>query len=96
MTSSTELAFSRRLGAVVVVAAKLVALSVLERSYVVFTDRGEGSRGDVGLCMLSTLLQCFKTFGFELSALEAVSCSTSGKVTAREDTVSCVVDAMMS
>lgn len=93
VTSSTELAFSRRLDVVVVAAAKLVVLSMLERMYVVFADRGEG---DVGLCMFSTLLQCFTAFGFELNALEAESCSTTGDVDAREDTVSCVVDAMMS
>lgn len=96
VTSSTELAFSLRLGAVVAAAAKLVVLSMLERMYVVFDDRGEGSRGDVGLCMLSTLLQCLIALGFGLSALEAESCSTSGDVDAREVTVSCVVDAMMS
>lgn len=96
VTSSTELAFSRCLDAEVVAAARLVVLSVLERMYAAFTDLGEGSRGDVGLCMLSTLLWCFITFSFGLSALEAGLCSTSGEVGAREDTVSCVVDAMMS
>lgn len=79
-----------------VAVAKLVALSVLEGMYVVFADRGEGSRGDVGLCMLSALLRCFITFGFELNALEVESCSMSGEVGAREDTVTCVVDAMIS
>jgi hypothetical protein len=44
----------------------------------VFTNHGEGSHGDVGLCMLSTPLQCFITFRFELSTWESESCSMSG------------------
>jgi hypothetical protein len=80
VTSSTELALSRRLGTVAVATPpKLAALSVLGRLSA-SADRKMGIRGDVGARRLSTLLLGFRTFCFKPSALEAESYSMTGDV----------------
>jgi hypothetical protein len=80
VTSSTELALSRRLGAVVAAAIppRLAALSVLGRLSVSVADRGMCIRGDVGERRLSALLLGFRTFGF--NTLEAESYTMVGGV----------------